>query len=156
MWSRWNRLISQFEFGNKKGKNKNDSFFGYLFFYFFKNSSFGCDLKLDAKDLQKKMEEWKLSEWHKFFKQNTKICKKWPEWKKIALRSPESFLEDIDWFGNENRLLYNEIRTVFYFCCFKFANKKYIIIIFANWFFFFFATVSIDCWGRRRVLFASI
>ena len=85
-------------------------------------------MKLDAKDLQKKIEEWKLSEWHKFFKQNATICNFWPEWKNTASRSPKSFLENIDWFGNENRLLYNEIRTVFYFCCFKFANKKYFII----------------------------
>ena len=57
-------------------------------------------MKLTEEDRKKPMEDWKLAEWHKFFKQNPTISEYWADWKHVA---PHLFLEkDSKWFGERN------------------------------------------------------
>ena len=84
------------------------------------------------------MKDWKLAEWHKFFKQTSTISKYWTYWKDVADSSPEFFLEkDEIWFSKRNETggdsIYNEIKKVIYFLkentiffvtyCFFFLNS---------------------------------
>lgn len=81
------------------------------------NQEFGLDLKLSAEEEKKPMQEWKLAEWHKFFKQNQAIRNHWPDWKEIASKSPTLFFKDLGWFSRwkENGdLVYEEIQKVIF------------------------------------------
>ena len=75
-------------------------------------------MKLTEEDQKKPIKDWKLAEWHKFFKQNSTISKYWPYWKDVADSSPELFLEmDDNWFSKRTGgdPIYNEIKKVIYF-----------------------------------------
>ena len=65
------------------------------------------------------MKDWKLAEWHKFFKQNPTISEYWADWKHVAKNSPHLFLKDEIWFSKRAEtggdIVYEEIKEVIYF-----------------------------------------
>ena len=72
-------------------------------------------MKLTAEDRNKPMEDWKIAEWHKFFKQNSTISKYWPYWKDVADSSPQHFLVNNFVQRDGQYAIYDEIKTVIYF-----------------------------------------
>ena len=61
------------------------------------------------------MKDWKLAEWHKFFKQNPTISKYWSDWKDVADSSPQHFLVNNFVQRDGQYAIYDEIKKVIYF-----------------------------------------